>query len=291
MELDRAFAEAGGVLLQRDAPHLRARLSRARAAGDVVAVLPGVSLPAKAAADPRWRAIAVTRWDPDAVVCGELAAQLTFWPELRVSTVTLAAQRTRARSPVGLAFNRRHVPAEWIINSGPLRLTHPALTTLDLVEARGGEAIDRLLRSRTARLQDLWQALDATRHRVGNRARRRLLLDSRSEPWSAAERLAHRLLREAGLAGWFTNHRVKVPTWDRLASGVYYLDIAFPGPRLAIEIDGRAFHGDERFESDRERQNALVLAGWTVLRFTYAMLVERPEDVVRQIRVSLRRAA
>ena len=39
--------------------------------------------------------------------------------------------------------------------------------------------------------------------------------------------------------------------------------------RLIIEIDGREFHTDpEVFESDRSRQNLLVLDGWRVLRFT-----------------------
>jgi very-short-patch-repair endonuclease len=36
-----------------------------------------------------------------------------------------------------------------------------------------------------------------------------------------------------------------------------------------IEIDGRLYHtGAEVFETDRRRQNLLVLDGWCVLRFT-----------------------
>lgn len=162
---------------------------------------------------------------------------------------------------------------------GQVCATRPALTAIDLAERTGGDAIDQVLRTRSATLRDLWRALERTRYRVGNRARRRLLVESRSEPWSAAERLAHQVLRAAGIKGW----RANVP----VLGGAYYLDIAFEGEMLAIEIDGRRFHWDPvSFENDRERQNRVVLAGWTVLRFTYRMLLEQPELVVAAIRAA-----
>ena len=65
---------------------------------------------------------------------------------------------------------------------------------------------------------------------------------------------------------------------------LYYIDIAFPHLRLAIEIDGRLHEEDEDlFESDRWRQNALVADGWLVLRFTWRMLREHPDAVVAAI--------
>ncbi len=65
---------------------------------------------------------------------------------------------------------------------------------------------------------------------------------------------------------------------------VAVLDLAFPDRRLAIEIDGWAWHHNpERFQEDPRRQNALVAAGWTVLRFTWADLVERPEHVLATV--------
>jgi very-short-patch-repair endonuclease len=103
----------------------------------------------------------------------------------------------------------------------------------------------------------------------------------RDEPWSEAERRAHRLLREAGLAGWVTNHPVHI------AGARYYLDIAFPGVMLAIEIDGRVHDRYDAFEYDRARQNDLVLQGWRVLRFTWSMLVDRPEAVLLAIHRAL----
>lgn len=62
-----------------------------------------------------------------------------------------------------------------------------------------------------------------------------------------------------------------------LAGTRYRLDYAWPPARLAVEVDGYASHaGLEAFGYDRERQNALVLAGWTVLRFTWAHVRDRP---------------
>ena len=58
--------------------------------------------------------------------------------------------------------------------------------------------------------------------------------------------------------------------------GTYYLDIAFRRERVASEIDGRLHETDvDLFESDRIRQNALMLRGWLVLRFTWHMLDQR----------------
>ena len=57
---------------------------------------------------------------------------------------------------------------------------------------------------------------------------------------------------------------------------------------VAIEIDGWAFHSDaDTFRKDRARQNAIVLAGWTVLRFTWHDLTVRPSEVVADIRAAL----
>jgi very-short-patch-repair endonuclease len=100
---------------------------------------------------------------------------------------------------------------------------------------------------------------------------------------SQAERVLHRLLRQAKIECWVANHRV-------VLSGIeYWIDVAFLARRLALEVDGWAWHSDvERFTHDRRRQNALVLAGWTVLRFTWHDLMSRPEVVIAQIRAALR---
>ena len=77
-----------------------------------------------------------------------------------------------------------------------------------------------------------------------------------------------RLLRQAGITGWRTNYPV----------GGYRVDVGFPASKVAVEIDGLAFHSDaEDFQIDRERQNAIALCGWQVLRFTWLDLTEYPD--------------
>ncbi|MFI6237807.1 endonuclease domain-containing protein [Micromonospora sp. NPDC050784] len=47
-------------------------------------------------------------------------------------------------------------------------------------------------------------------------------------------------------------------------------DLGWRGPRLIAEADGRDAHGTpEAAYADRRRQNRLVNAGWTILRFTW----------------------
>jgi very-short-patch-repair endonuclease len=163
-----------------------------------------------------------------------------------------------------------------------VRYTAAALTAIDLATFECTDALDTALRTRAATLAGMYEALRLTPNRNGNQQRLRLLIDSRNEPWSAAERLAHRILRGARITGWKTNFPVF------LEGCLYYIDGAFPHLKLAIEIDGRLHEENEDlFESDRWRQNALVADGWRVLRFTWRMLREHPEVVVAAIRQAL----
>jgi len=52
--------------------------------------------------------------------------------------------------------------------------------------------------------------------------------------------------------------------------------------------DGWAWHWNaKRFRGDRRRQNAVALADWTMLRYTWHNLIQRPAWVVAQIRTAL----
>jgi len=72
-----------------------------------------------------------------------------------------------------------------------------------------------------------------------------------------------RALVAAGLVAPVQQHRV------RLGKRTFRIDLAYPVARLAIELDGWEFHSSRSaFDDDRARANALVAAGWTLLRFT-----------------------
>jgi very-short-patch-repair endonuclease len=61
-------------------------------------------------------------------------------------------------------------------------------------------------------------------------------------------------------------------------------DAAYPDRMIAIEADGFASHSSpEAFQSDRVRQNELVVLGWTMLRFTYHDIVRRQSHVAEVI--------
>lgn len=197
---DTFLAIHGGVLLRSELPGLSEALSRAVRRGRLAAVLPGTCVDARVASDQLVRIAAVARRYPDAVLCDETAARLTFWPQIPAGKVQVAGVQVRTEVG-GYQFHRRAVAEEWVSTRSRIRMTAPAMTAMDLAAATEGESIDRVLRSRTATLSDLRAALCATPGRIGNVRRRQVLLDSRDEPWSTAERLAHRILRCAGIAG------------------------------------------------------------------------------------------
>ncbi|GAA1839919.1 DUF559 domain-containing protein [Microlunatus capsulatus] len=280
-ELGRALVAGGGVLRRQELAEHRAALDWQLRSGRLVPLLPGTYALAEQAGEPavRLRAVCVTH--PDAVLVGGAAARLGFWPTAPLPVVE-AALPVGLRPQPGYRWQRRRIPPELVVERGGLRWTDPALTAVELATEACAEAVDLALRTRSATLAGMHEALRLTRHRAGNAERARVLLDSRDEPWSEAERRAHRLLRAAGVTGWRSNLPVVV------SGRTYYLDIAFRGARLAVEIDGRLHEDDDSlFESDRWRQNALVRAGWRVLRFTWAMLRDHPEEFVQEVRAAL----
>jgi very-short-patch-repair endonuclease len=270
------------VVVRRDHPKLIGTIERLVRNGNLRAVLPGVYAEPGTCDSVRTRIQAVMRWDPDAVLLGTAAAWVSFWPEIRVSGITCSLKHQR-RPQQGYEFSRQQIPSELVVSLHGLRYTCPALTALDLCEAMGGDAIDQALRTRATTLGQLHRALELTGGGKGNRTRRQSLFDSRAEPWSKAERFLHHLLRAAGITGWKASRPVL------LDDSRFYVDIMFRKLKLVIEIDGRLFHtGAEVFESDRWRQNLLILDGWCVLRFTWTMIEEHPERVVAMVRDAIR---
>lgn len=66
------------------------------------------------------------------------------------------------------------------------------------------------------------------------------------------------------------------------------IDVWWPRHRVAVELDGWAAHGTRvAFQRDREKGNALALAGITLLRFTYTDVCERPTRVIAALRRAL----
>jgi hypothetical protein len=74
----------------------------------------------------------------------------------------------------------------------------------------------------------------------------------------------------------------------RISGSAFRLDFAWTSERVFVEIDGAAFHSTpEQLASDRRRQNLLVLAGWTPLRFSSTDLSKQPVRSIALLRQTL----
>src|SRR3990167_655754 len=77
-------------------------------------------------------------------------------------------------------------------------------------------------------------------------------------------------MKIAGLTGWKREYRFDpVRMWR--------IDFAWPQIRLAVEVDGGNWSGGRHvrgagFAKDAEKQNAMTLAGWRLLRYTTEMV-------------------
>lgn len=203
--------------------------------------------------------------------------RLTMFPP-DIVEVTVP-RNSHGRSHEGARVRRRNLGTADVTVVRGLNVTELALTVVEAsVRRRGGvKLMDRALQQRLD-LRALWRAHLRNAGRYGAPAARRLLYGAADGARSEAERILVALLRQSGLTGWRTNHPV----------AGYKVDAAFPARKIAIEIDGFAFHTDEEvFQNDRRRQNDIALAGWQILRFTWLDLTEYPERVIAVIRAAI----
>jgi very-short-patch-repair endonuclease len=164
--------------------------------------------------------------------------------------------------------------------SPPLALLRTAVEVEASRPGAGVALIDRAKQRRELTQRDLEHAYRRHQGTWGSRAMRQLLDHTGDRAHSELERMAVGLLRAAGITGFTLNHRT------RLSSGrVVELDIAFQGRRVALELDGYAYHASpEAHRADLRRANEIMADGWTLRRFTYADLANDPEGFVRAVR-------
>ena len=228
-----------------------------------------------------WSAVLATR---GALGFGT-AAELWGISDIRAMKVhVIVPHQRRIAIPFGVRVHRVPLPGNARRDVDGLPVSARPWTVLDyLATLRGSDAsalFDRSLQQGWLQPMDVQVRLTDWRGRTGNRQLRRLATTLGDNAAAESERRLHRILRQAGVVGWRANYRV----W---AAGdlVGVIDVAIPEQKLAIEVDGMAHHIDvTRFRRDRTKQNRLVLLGWTVLRFTWADLAERPEYVAAAVR-------
>ena len=184
------------------------------------------------------------------------------------------------RGRPGVRLRRRDLNPHDVVERNGLRVTALPLTVVEAAVRRGGGAklMDQALQ-RHVDLAQLWRAHLRNKGRHGSPAARRLLRAAEDGARSEAERLLVKLLKDAGFTGWKANYPV----------AGFKVDVGFPARRVALEVDGWAFHSDpDAFQVDRKRQNAISLSGWQVLRFTWLDLTEYPQRVIAEIGAAIR---
>jgi very-short-patch-repair endonuclease len=230
----------------------------------------------------------VLTW-PEAVISHELAGALHGFPVPLAAVGTATVPLDRSRRAHGLRGRRLPLDLKDVGTLGGLPVTTERRTALDLLRTLPwGEARSLwswlVTRQRLA-LDDVRAEVDSATGRAGTGQLRRLIDASRTGSLSAAEDRLHILLTRAGITGWRAN--VSVVVNGRVVGVV---DVLFEDARVVIEVDGyRSHSGRDAFQRDRSRQNDLVGAGYTVLRFTWDDLERRPAQVLRRIAAALQR--
>lgn len=190
----------------------------------------------------------------------------------------------------GLVEHRLRVYPEHVVTIDGIRATSRDRTVVDLLSVLTlGPSRTLLYRA----VQQGWIDRETLLRNIERRSGwhgtpqlRTLLAELRDGAHAVTEARAITVLEAAGIAV-DANVRLVLPD-----GGLAVLDLVVSGTRLVIEIDGRAHHSSpERFTADRRRQNQLVAAGFTVLRFTWVDVMERPDQMVRTVRDILGRAA
>lgn len=212
------------------------------------------------------------------VVSHVSAAELTGLDVVRRNAlvdVTLPRGARARGHPSAVVHWTRHLDAQ-DVDAGvtsPLRTVLDCAATLPFAEALA--VADSALAHRFVRQQEL---VEAAKRRGGPQRGRCLrvarLADHRAE--NPFESVLRAIVIETGLTGFEPQVRIQ------LAGRVHHADLADVRRRLVLEADSFAHHGTRAaLVRDCDRDNELVVAGWSLLRFSYEHVMIRRDGVGR----------
>lgn len=194
---------------------------------------------------------------------------------------------SRAESRVDRRLYRSDVADADIRRRSALPVTSPARTWRDLAGILEPAALlaatDQVLNGLSSRDELREQLARRPTGRGCARAREVLPLgDARAE--SPMESVVRWLVLHAGIPVPELQYEIR----DGLGAFIARADMAWPERKVLLEFDGDVHRERDVFVRDLRRQNRLVAAGWTVLRFTSADVLGRPDEVLAEIRRALR---
>lgn len=260
--------------------------------GDWIRAYPGVYRLGTVAPTPEQQLRAASLWVDNGVLSGRGAGwwwRIVDDPPLRWEFYV--DNRSRRTLQSGVSLLRRWVDPRdvttcrgVVVLDRPLAVLRTAVAAEQSRRKHGTRVIDRAKQLNLVSAADLQRAFHRNRGTWGTTMMRELLERTGDRAHSDLERLAARLLREAGIDDFVVNLNVRV------AGRSIELDISFPEHRVTIELDGFRYHSSpEHHETDLARQNALVGAGWTVLRYGATVLREHPERFIGDVKAALGR--
>ena len=220
---------------------------------------------------------------PHAVLSGPWAA---WWHGLApepVGPVSVTVPPTSGlRSRRHVQVRRRFVESADVTVERGIQVVSRALSALECAcRPDGQDVVDRAAQ-RHVTSDEFSLALTRFRYARGAQAARATVALLQDGAVSPPERELLRALRSAGLADLRAGVKI------RIDGKLLWLDLAVPDLKLAIEVDGVAVHSDvAQIHRDLARQNVLMAAGWTVLRYTPKQIRRDLDAIVEQIRATL----
>jgi len=256
---------------------------------DVVRLSRDTYLPRALRGDLASRLAAVLLTSPTGAVISHLSAadvwglEIPFRDRADNRVHVTIPEGSGAESRVDRRLYRLPLSDRDVVRKGSVPVTSPARTWRDLAGILQPPALlaatDQILDG-LAGVEQLHQEL-ARRPRGRGCARARRVLpiaDRRAD--SPMESVLRWLIHDAGLPAPELQFRVR----DDGGVIVAAADMAWPQHKVLVEFDGDVHRERKPFVQDRRRQNRIVMAGWTVLRFTSADVFGDPLGVLAQIR-------
>jgi very-short-patch-repair endonuclease len=166
-------------------------------------------------------------------------------------------------------------------------LTSPSRTWVDLGRTQDVAALESALasglQSKRLTLAEVAAQLSRSHNKAGTGVVRQVLPRFRPE-WES--RLAATFARMVAAAGIELEAGIELS--DEEGIRVAVLDFGDRRRRIAFEVDGWWFHGSkEQQQRDRERDRRLLRRGWVTVRFTTDDILNRPHQVIAEVRALL----
>lgn len=193
----------------------------------------------------------------------------------------------RGRRPGVRAHRVIQLDPDEVAEADGIPITSAPRTVLDLARVLRGRELERALtraeRKELTSRTELLSLVARQPGRRGIRGLRALLLDEgrRAVTRSEAEERFLVLVRRAQLPAPEVN----------VVVGGYEIDFLWRGERLAVEVDGFAYHSSKAtFESDRRRDASLSARGLRVVRITWRQITHEPEAMLVRLAQALARS-